>query len=199
LCGFCTAMALALFSAALSCPGHGGTFHARCEMVVHFQDSCARVSKEVTSRIKGVDSGKWEDPHNNGTYALTSATATKIEGSRNSSDDKYMDLWDMELEPTEENGCKVTACSESQRLQLYSLHDESISYCNLHNLYCGDEESCTYVNEDGGKLRFKEVFGRCLQHDGGHCHKAHPRADKALTHADLRFYNSLHYAIGGGI
>ena len=45
---------LALLAASLSCPGYGGMFHARCEMVVHFEDSCALVNKEITSRVKGV-------------------------------------------------------------------------------------------------------------------------------------------------
>jgi hypothetical protein len=46
-------MFIVVVAAVLSCPGHGGIFHARGEMVVTFQDSCARVSKEVQSRIQG--------------------------------------------------------------------------------------------------------------------------------------------------
>jgi len=41
-----------------------------------------------------------------------------------------------------EGRCVVYACSESQG---FSVVDYSTNYCNLHNLYCGDEDDCPSV------------------------------------------------------
>ncbi len=109
-------------AASRACPGHGGAFHARCEMVVTFDQPCAVVLSEVVARVTAPPDS-WSDPNANGTYALTRREALRLEGSRkhriepqkswfapsSSEAVSHTDMWDMDFAPTRGEGCEVCA------------------------------------------------------------------------------------------
>eukprot|EP01083_Nonionella_stella_P194748 718082_1 len=54
----------------VSCPGSPSWQHAKCSMTVSFpSNTCAQVKEEIVLRLT---QSSWIDPHNNGTYKLTS-------------------------------------------------------------------------------------------------------------------------------
>ncbi len=53
---------------------------------------------------------------------------------------------------------QVTMCAESRRSIVFGLHDDSITYCTLHNLFCGADERCASVGEV--EFEYSEAFGR---------------------------------------
>jgi hypothetical protein len=59
---------------------------------VNFSNDCQTVQNEMDKRINGQATGKWFDPHNNGTYTLLSKTTELFELSRTTGDGKYTDL-----------------------------------------------------------------------------------------------------------
>mmetsp|Transcript_45256 Transcript_45256/g.96233 ORF Transcript_45256/g.96233 Transcript_45256/m.96233 type:complete len:244 (-) Transcript_45256:99-830(-) len=159
----------------LGCPGTNALFgiHASCQLKLSFQQSCERVRNEIDARIKGEHG--WVDPHFQGTYSLadTPMTLSLLTGERKSGlkdgqgGGRFTDKFDFTFNEAEGDGCLVAACSESQG---FSISDFSTNYCNLHNLFCGDEQGCPSVLEPA--LHFVEDFvsGRCLvEHDMQRC------------------------------
>jgi hypothetical protein len=60
------------------------------------------------------------------------------------------------------DGCAVTACSESQ---VTSIGDYGTNYCNLHDLYCNDDE-CHYFQH----LEYVEKVGLCTDATVSKCY-----------------------------
>lgn len=133
--------------------------HAKCEMSVVFSRSCSIVSQEMQDRAAGKNG--WVDPHNAGSYVIDEVTDTTLSGHRVTGDLKYTDKFDFHFTPMvpDTSGCIAIACSESQSM---SIKDYSTNYCNLHNLYCGSDVGCKFVNED---LYYDETYHACSQHD----------------------------------
>lgn len=125
---------------------------------------------EMLARVSG-DNG-WLDPHNAGTYAVSSSSDTSLSVSRTTRNGAYIDLIAFELESSASGGCVVSACSESQ---VTSIADFSTNFCtrtrrpkvtntplavsdmsdrvlmtagNMHNLYCGSAEGCPVASSD---------------------------------------------------
>lgn len=144
----------------VSCPGSAAPFmHAKCETEVKFSNSCDDVKKEILGRAT---STTWVDPHNGGTYNLTTISDSFIAGQRLTGDKKYTDKFDFTFS-TLGASCVVQACSESQ---VNSLVDYSTNYCNLHDLYCSSVDGCPTVGKD---LQYEETFSSCNEHDSKTC------------------------------
>lgn len=133
------AIALAAVSA---CPGSKSFIHAKAEVDVNIlQTSCASVKEEIRSRVNGEKD--WRDPHNGGKYSITSDAGDKMTLTRTTGDGKYTDKMDLAF--TNNGGCHIQACSESQ---VTSILDYSTNFCNLHVLWCGSADNCPVVNQD---------------------------------------------------
>ena len=137
-----------------ACPGSPVAVHAKCDMSVKFTQSCDSVASEISARVNS----DWTDPHNGGTYSLSSSNSSYIAGQRVTGDGKYTDKFDFMLSENGK-GCLVEACSESQ---VMSIADFSTNYCNLHDLYCSSADGCTSV---GAELTYEESYTACVQHD----------------------------------
>jgi hypothetical protein len=135
-----------------TCPGSAAWVHAKTEISVSFSNSCADVMKEIEARVKG----PWTDPHNNGTYTITSSSATQMALNHVTGSKKYTDKVLLTFSGSGST-CSVDACSESQ---VTSVLDFSTNFCNIHDLYCSDS-GC---NADGAahtKLTYKEDVKTC--------------------------------------
>lgn len=157
----------------VSCPGSPSWQHAKCSMTVSFpSNTCAQVKEEIVLRLT---QSSWIDPHNNGTYKLTSKSdggggggteADVVTGERLTGDGKYTDKFVFTFTPEESessssssSGCQVTACSESQ---VFSILDFSTNYCNLRNLYCNSsKDGC--VTQKYDFLDYDERYVKCGQ------------------------------------
>mmetsp|Transcript_10166 Transcript_10166/g.15323 ORF Transcript_10166/g.15323 Transcript_10166/m.15323 type:complete len:198 (-) Transcript_10166:99-692(-) len=152
---------------AVTCPGSPSWQHAKCSMMVSFPShTCAQVREEITLRLTETS---FIDPHNNGTYKLTSTTDDGsdggnevVTGERLTGDGKYTDKFVFtftESLSSSSSGCQVTACSESQ---VFSILDFSTNYCNLRNLYCnGSKDGC--VTQQYDFLDYEEKYVKCGQ------------------------------------
>merc|ERR1711924_425641 len=161
------------------CPGSKAWVHAKTQLAVSFQNSCADVMKEVKLRVDSQASGAWVDPHNGGKlgvakYTIESSTATSIHMHHLTGNGKYTDELIFTFSGSG-NTCSVTACSESQ---VTSVLDFSTNYCNLHDLYCSDNE-CNADNLKGHtKLTYTEkiVENSSKQHSTSDCYKSKPNS-----------------------
>jgi hypothetical protein len=113
------------------------------------------VQGEIEKRVAG-QYADWHDPHNNGTYTITSSSDSEIALTRMTGNKKYTDklLFTFSTIDTE---CYVTACSKSQ---VMSIIDYSTNYCNLYDLYCS-EPGCHPFS----KLSYTQTFQKCSAHD----------------------------------
>ena len=122
----CVALALS-GAAGETCPstGAGVTTHASCQLGVQFSQACSQVRSEITSRLLAFRAGHWVDPHNGGTYNLTSsASATMLQASRVTGahcPGCYTDKMDFTLTATEDEGCELLACSVSQSSSMCAI------------------------------------------------------------------------------
>jgi hypothetical protein len=156
----------------ITCPGSPSWQHAKCSMTVSFPShTCAQVREEITLRLTQTS---WIDPHNNGTYKLTSTTDIDsddgsdggnevVTGERLTGDGKYTDKFVFTFtessSSSSSSGCQVTACSESQ---VFSILDFSTNYCNLRNLYCNSsKDGC--VTQQYDFLDYEENYVKCGQ------------------------------------
>ena len=155
-------------AASYQCPGSSAFIYASCEVTATVAAPCDRTAVEITARMLGLDG--WSDPHNNGSYSLTSNTSKLIVGKRTTGGaphtpgKHYTDKFMISLSPSDSSSCLVKSCSESQST---SFLDFSTNFCNIRNLYCGTDEGCSPV-----RFNFKTVeqeFGTCLQHDSDEC------------------------------
>lgn len=147
-------------ASSTSCPGSPAWKHAKCEMKLHFHQSCTAVQSEINLRIT---SSAWIDPHNAGTYTQISAQNDTIQGSRQTGDGKYTDLFNFSFSDVADSSCQVVACSESQ---VFSILDYSTNYCNLRNLFCNSEDGCVPVQYD---LDYTEEYSNCGQNKKENC------------------------------
>lgn len=156
------------------CPGSKAWVHAKTQLAVSFQNSCADVMKEVNLRVSSQASGAWVDPHNKGKYTIASSTANAIHLHHLTGNGKYTDELILTFSGSG-NSCSVTACSESQ---VTSVLDFSTNYCNLHDLYCSDNE-CNADNLKGHtKLTYTEkiIENSSKQHATSDCYKSKSNA-----------------------
>ena len=157
----CLALALAADNYEYNCPTSGNPVHAGCKVHISFTNECNTVQTEMKNRIKGQATGKWQDPHNNGTYSLLSETTELFQIQRVTGDEKYTDLINFVFGPVDNAQCDVYACSESQ---VFSIGDAGTNFCNIHDLYC-DEPGCNPFY----KLFYDEYPGKCTQADAAVC------------------------------
>lgn len=87
----------AIVSYAYQCPTSTAKQHAGCQVMIDFVNPCQTVQTEMKNRINGQATGKWSDPHNNGTYTLLSQSTSLFELSRLTGDGKYTDLINFEF------------------------------------------------------------------------------------------------------
>jgi len=133
-----------LTNAGYSCPDSPARIHASCKQAAHFSTDCATVSAEIQARVAAQSTGGWYDPHNNGTYTLSSATDTELQLQRITGDKKYTDKLTISLSGS--NGeCVLSGCSQSQ---VTSVADFSTNYCNVRMLYCGTADGCKFAKSD---------------------------------------------------
>merc|ERR1711990_392262 len=162
-------MAMAQVAAGgMKCPGSSAWVHAETQLAVTFTDSCDVVKAEVEARIKGSADGSWTDPHNGGKYTITSGAGTNELGFSRTTGGagKYTDKVIFTFSDSQEGGCSLNACSESQ---VTSVLDMSTNYCNSHDLFCGDA-GCHVIKS---KLTYTENVVRCKsgQHSKSDCYK----------------------------
>merc|ERR1712070_1155879 len=137
------------------CPGSKSFVHASAHVTAVANAPCSDVKAEMVLRVNG-QFDQWHDPHNNGTYALTSDHAATdgddvVKMSRLSGDKKYTDKMVFVLSSTGDNECTLYSCSESQ---VTSIIDFGTNYCNLRMMYCGSADGCKPVTHD---ITSKEV------------------------------------------
>ena len=141
---------------SMKCPTSGSSVHAGCEVAITFTNSCADVANEMVARVQG-QYNAWHDPHNNGTYAITSSSSKDISIDRKTGDgSNYVDKIIYTLTPSASNGCDVTGCSQSQ---VFSIGDYGTNYCNVHNLYCSDDSCYPQIT----RLSYTEQVLKCTQ------------------------------------
>jgi len=155
-----------------TCPGSKAFIHAKTEMTVTFQDSCADVQSVIKARISGSTSGAWTDPHNKGHYALKSSSDSSMAlqhiTSGKNHGGPYTDEILLTFTSSGSAGCSVDACSESQ---VTSVLDFSTNFCNIHDLYCTDA-GCNPI-AGANKLAYTEkiVENSSKQHSTTDCYK----------------------------
>jgi hypothetical protein len=138
-----------LAASAAACPGSSAFISAKCEMDVKFDQPCSVVKAEMEARIAGVNG--WVDPKTNpGSYNLDNATDTSTGFSRTTGDGQYTDK--VTLDFSEEAGCAVRMCSQSQ---VTSVADFDTNYCNMWNLYA------PAAGVAQAELTFSEAFRSC--------------------------------------
>eukprot|EP01060_Flectonema_neradi_P017786 TRINITY_DN24622_c0_g1_i1.p1 TRINITY_DN24622_c0_g1~~TRINITY_DN24622_c0_g1_i1.p1 ORF type:complete len:349 (+),score=59.85 TRINITY_DN24622_c0_g1_i1:46-1047(+) len=150
-----------LIKSDYKCPKSHHDVHASCEVTAHANATCSNVMAEIRARANGTSG--WVDPHHNGTYALSTATATEIKGShKTGKSPHYLDEFAMKFTDQEGGTCVIQSCSVSQST---SVLDSSTNYCNVHNLYTNEHVKTVLHN-----FATTEHFGTCLQHDSHDCH-----------------------------
>ena len=133
-------------AAGYECPDSPAFVHASCRASVNMKANCSAVRAEMLARIDGQSTGKWHDPHNNGTYTVLSEKAPDhLQLLRLTGDGKYSDKLTFTFEKGSEGMCVLHGCSCSQ---IYSVNDFSTNYCNLFAMYCGSSEGCQYADLD---------------------------------------------------
>jgi len=147
-------------SSSTKCPTSPATMHAGCEVAITFDNSCDAVYNEMMARVNG-QYNSWHDPHNNGTYIITSSSPSKeIDLDRKTGDGSgYTDKILFTLTPSPVNGCAVTGCSASQ---VFSIGDYGTNYCNIYNLY-----SAPYLTTTS--LTYTEQVLKCTQQTPSAC------------------------------
>ena len=78
-----------------------------------FDAPCKTVKNEVLARIAGKNG--WSDPHNAGTYELTSSVGDVVAATHLTGDGKYTDKLQFMFENADGgDDCEVSGCSVSQ-------------------------------------------------------------------------------------
>ena len=172
-------MLLALASSSLAwwggssdytCPGSAAYVHASARVQVQANVACDEVQAEMLSRVHSQHTGVWHDPHNNGTYSITSESLTSASDtlafSRLTGDRKYTDKMIFSFANSEDGKCEMLACSESQ---VTSILDFGTNYCNLRMLYCGSADGCKPVTHDFTSVEQKVSTSAGNAHDLKKC------------------------------
>jgi len=120
-----------------NCPSTGSWLGAASAyMTIKFTQSCSDVEQEISAR--GSMENGWHDPHNGGTYSVTSgANSNDIKLQRITGGGQYTDKMAFVFQ-NDGSGCQVFACSHSQSTSYY---DYSTNFCNLWDLFC-DSSDC---------------------------------------------------------
>lgn len=157
-------------SSKYTCPGSDSWIHAWMEVTAKTSASCEDVQEEIEARA-GADSN-FEDPHNGGVYSIvgwgpgivntkrTTNPATAVGGQ------VYTDKQTFILTGTDDGGCEIMGCSESQG---FSIGDFSTNYCDLRNLYCGSADGCAPVSKDFTHSETSHTGSIGSGHDSGVC------------------------------
>ena len=95
------------------CPESDAVIHAWARTTVRFDAPCKTVKGEVLARIAGKNG--WVDPHNAGTYELTSSVGDVVAADHVTGDGKYTDKLRFMFENADGgDDCEVSGCSVSQ-------------------------------------------------------------------------------------
>jgi len=155
-----------------TCPGAAyafGNIHTNAQMQVTFTNTCAEVAAEIQARASMEDG--WTDPHNGGTYAVVSASATMITTTRTTANKEYTDKQTFALSATGTGGCTANICSGSQGT---SANDGGTNLCDMFDLFCNSSEknpqngvackpvktdlSYTIDSEQCGRYVFNQIY-----------------------------------------
>ena len=94
-------------------PESDAVIHAWARTTVRFDAPCKTVKGEVLARIAGKNG--WVDPHNAGTYALTSSVGDVVAANHVTGNGKYTDKLQFMFENADGgDDCEVSGCSVSQ-------------------------------------------------------------------------------------
>ena len=111
------------------CPESDAVIHAWARTTVRFDAPCKTVKGEVLARIAGKNG--WSDPHNGGTYELTSSVGDVVAANRMTGDGKYTDKLQFMFENADGgDDCEVSGCSVSQ-VAAASIKNHSITLTGL--------------------------------------------------------------------
>ena len=95
------------------CPESDAVIHAWARTTVRFDAPCKTVKGEMLARIAGKNG--WTDPHNSGTYELTSAVGDVVAASHVTGNGRYTDKLQFMFENADGgDDCEVSGCSVSQ-------------------------------------------------------------------------------------
>ena len=95
------------------CPESDAVIHAWARTTVRFDAPCKTVKSEMLARIAGKNG--WVDPHNAGTYELTSSVGDVVAADHVTGDGKYTDKLRFMFENADGgDDCEVSGCSVSQ-------------------------------------------------------------------------------------
>ena len=95
------------------CPESDAVIHAWARTTVRFDAPCKTVKGEMLARIAGKNG--WSDPHNGGTYELTSSVGDVVAADRVTGDGRYTDKLQFMFEYADGgDDCEVSGCSVSQ-------------------------------------------------------------------------------------
>ena len=110
---YCVASAAAVERWFDVCPESDAVIHAWARTTVRFDAPCKTVKGEVLARIAGKNG--WSDPHNGGTYELTSSVGDVVAADRVTGDGRYTDKLQFMFENADGgDDCEVSGCSVSQ-------------------------------------------------------------------------------------
>merc|ERR1711920_59469 len=110
------------------CPGSAAWVYAWSEQTTSINAGCDAVMTEIMDRVNGKNG--WYDPHNRGTYSITSSSTNELDVQRKTGDGKYTDKIVLQFESSDST-CVVKGCSESQ---VTSVMDFSTNFCNIRML-----------------------------------------------------------------
>ena len=111
------------------CPESDAVIHAWARTTVRFDAPCKTVKGEVLARIAGKNG--WVDPHNAGTYALTSSVGDVVAANHVTGNGKYTDKLQFMFENADGgDDCEVSGCSVSQ-VAAASIKNHSITLNGL--------------------------------------------------------------------
>ena len=103
------------------CPESDAVIHAWARTTVRFDAPCKTVKNEVLARIAGKNG--WSDPHNAGSYELTSSVGDVVAADHVTGDGKFTDKLRFMFENADGgDDCEVSGCSVSQVAR--GVHDD---------------------------------------------------------------------------
>ena len=112
------------------CPESDAVIHAWARTTVRFDAPCKTVKSEMLARIAGKNG--WVDPHNAGTYALTSSVGDVVAADHVTGDGKYTDKLRFMFENADGgDDCEVSGCSVSQVARGVHENHSSITLTGL--------------------------------------------------------------------
>ena len=144
---------------------------SRVEVVVN--TDCRSLKDEILARVNSSQLGEgWVDPHNGGVYSVVHAELdTLLSLKRRTGDQLFTDAIDFALTPLSSTSpgqqrCAIYGCSESQGA---ARGDFSTNYCNMRNLYCGENMGCLPMLSNFSLEEMEVTSSKSATHDAKMC------------------------------